>query len=75
MPVRPYEAIGIVLKPIWCGVPQGSIIGPILFLLYTANLSSVVQSHGHCCHLYADDTRIYGYCRPHAMLELTVSVS
>jgi hypothetical protein len=60
----------------WCGgIPHGSVLGAILFLLYCGDLQRIIESHGLRPHLCADDSQIYGFCRPSAYPELQMRIS
>ena len=51
------------MSTVLCGVPQGIILGPVLFLLYCADVTKIADCHGVTAHLYADDTQLYVHCK------------
>ena len=51
------NGISSSLKDISCGVPQGSVLGPLLFLLYINDLPNISKILNF--YLFADDTNIY----------------
>ena len=41
------------------GVLQGSVLGPVLFTVYTGTLAFLLEAHGISYHFFADDTQLY----------------
>ena len=63
------------LVPLSYGVPQGSVLGPILFTLYISELIPLVQNHDLCVHLFADDILLYGFSSPQNSNRLVSRIS
>ena len=61
------ESIWVTMKN---GVPQGSILGPILFLVLVSDLYKSISNGKY--HMYADDTQLYYHCRLN-QIEATIS--
>ena len=61
--------------PVTSGVPQGSVLGPILFISYSAEVVAIVQHQGFKVHAFADDLQIYGSTAQNGAADLMARMS
>ena len=66
--VRPFQRHSVLhhTRCVYCVayIPQGSVLGPVLFLLYASGVIKLIQNCGLSAHSYADDLQVYGHINP-----------
>jgi len=54
--------------PVLLGIPTGSVLGPLLFILHPPDIPSLFPKHSASAHLFADDVQAYVHGPPSQLL-------
>ena len=60
----PFPAPSLTVFLLTGGVPQGSCLGPLLYIIYSSKLFNIIERHPPNSHCYADDSQIYLSFKP-----------
>ena len=69
-----YVIIALYFTPVHSAVPQGPVLGPILFTMYIKPLSAIIDSHSIIHHSFADDLQLQMSAPPDRISELLHSM-
>jgi len=68
------DGVSSKVNYIICSVPQRSVLGPVFFILYVADLADIVAEHNMSLHAYADNNQLYIHCQPEDAQSVVLSV-